>query len=338
MQERNIPETGTVRVPLSPFYENKWIKLNETSVELTLTLDDGERWAQSEITEIGTLKHMQNMPLLARISLWYKYEDGEITFCANDNDVPEAPRMSVTLANGGAFSVLRPSALDRALSEPGTGGCLASPLTQEAQAPLIEGLKRANNRVIAWAKSLSIIVCERSPFPDMDPEDYAQLNEAFMKERAAFLGGDAAARDVEMGVEIRSFYDAKAIFPANQSFANVIGSATDPHGDRMDWITLWRTKIDPTGGVTCATDHNDYGYDKDGKEIIIKRRACDSVIVGGHVVAGTTSLDPLETSPRPDIYIIPICQSHNKMSASNFMKTAAETDVIKLKQYKEKIF
>lgn len=336
MQERNIPETGTVRVPLSPFYENKWIKLNETSVELVFTLDDGERWAQSEITEIGTLKHMQNMPLLARISLWYKYEDGEITFCANDNDVPEAPRMSVTLANGGAFSVLRPSALDRALSEPGTGGCLASPLTQEAQAPLIECLKRANNRVIAWAKSLSIIVCERSPFPDMDPEDYAQLNEAFMKERAAFLGGDAAARDVEMGVEIRSFYDAKATFPANQNFANVIGSATDPHGDGLDWIALWRTKFERSGD-TCATDHNDYGYDACGTEIIKKTRNCDSVIIGGHVVTGTTSLDPLKRNPRPDIYIIPICQAHNKMSASSFMKTATETNVIKLKKYMEKL-
>jgi hypothetical protein len=94
-----------VTIPLTPQYFNKFVTINETTVELTIPLIDGQHRLTTDLTVVGTLKFRKDPVLQASVTLWYEYDSSEriVTFCDNDFVSPDSMFIT-TVPRGSAQS------------------------------------------------------------------------------------------------------------------------------------------------------------------------------------------------------------------------------------------
>jgi len=140
-----------------------------------------------------------------------------------------------------------------------------------------------------------------------------------------------------------------------QTFANVIGSSSDPCPDPSNvWLKYWLNMTGTQGGIwSCCTDGNFYylnnhQQERTVREIFVRddlvNAACSSRDMrGGHVILNVTkAATVLEDGP---VYILPICNNHNIGRTSYYgsygegfyMKLGAATQAIQLQGYKPRL-
>ena len=118
--------------------------------------------------------------------------------------------------------------------------------------------------------------------------------------------------------DIRSQFGGTITFATTDVFANVIGSSTDPKVDGLAWINLWKRTY-PTATITqCSSYDFPTGF------------GCTTNFVGGHVILGQTA--QVVAAGSNDVYIIPICQKHNKNN-NVYMRPIKENRAVWLKNY-----
>ena len=120
---------------------------------------------------------------------------------------------------------------------------------------------------------------------------------------------------------VRSQFGGAVTFAATDVFANVIGSTGDRPIDNLAWIRLWERTYN-----TTATQCSSFGFPTVNNTPF----PCTTNLIGGHVIKGqTASVVPPGSN---DVYIIPICQKHNKNN-NVFMSPVTERRAVWLKNY-----
>lgn len=129
-------------------------------------------------------------------------------------------------------------------------------------------------------------------------------------------------------VPIRSIYCGTDPIQSNTEFANVLGSSSDsiPEGYKY-WLKLWVDKANEGKPYRdcCCTDHSFYSPANNTKYTSVyydvwnndlhrwdKTNAtanCSGNLVGGHIIKSKSSSSP---STGDDVYILPICDKHNR--------------------------
>ena len=137
--------------------------------------------------------------------------------------------------------------------------------------------------------------------------------EDIMNNTAAPKVGDI----IQIG-DVRSTFGGPVTFASTDVFANVIGSSGDPKVEGLAWIQLWKRTY-PTATVTqCSSFDFPTGF------------GCTTNFVGGHVIKGQTA--QVVAAGSNDVFIIPICQKHNKNN-NVYMKPIKENRAVWLKNY-----
>ena len=137
--------------------------------------------------------------------------------------------------------------------------------------------------------------------------------EDLMDETAAPRVGDI----IHIG-DVRSTFKGKHTFASTDDFANVIGSSSDPKVDGLAWINLWKRTYPGVAITQCSSYDFPTGF------------GCTTNFVGGHVILGQTA--QVVAAGSNDVYIIPICQKHNKNN-NVYMMPIKEKRAVWLKNY-----
>ncbi len=168
---------------------------------------------------------------------------------------------------------------------------------------------------------------------------------------------EAKYSDEYVIVPLRSIRGELESIPKDTRFANVIGSGADPKVDNKTWLKLWIDVTKTAGGVhKCCTDGNFYYVNESGKEkqhinimYPIKEgnewvdhnvgASCNTSLVGGHIILGTTAATP--SRGNENVFIVPICDKHNRghtededsWGAGFYMKMKEKTRAARLVGY-----
>lgn len=170
----------------------------------------------------------------------------------------------------------------------------------------------------------------------------------------AFWDSEVRYGEDDIIVPVQSVYDGTILVIGNTPFVNVVGSKNDPlpRVDKVDsWIGLIKyayTFINNHGGPkydssSCCTDGKYYNPINHAE---MQHKCCCGTIVGGHVLTGYYW--PQKSLPGSDVYLLPICQTHNVskydpntgMRGGNvntgtiyYMKTKCEIHAVKLRKF-----
>ena len=137
--------------------------------------------------------------------------------------------------------------------------------------------------------------------------------EDLMDETASPRVGDV----IQIG-DVRSTYGGTYTFASTADFANVIGSSSDPKVDGLAWINLWKRTYPGVSVTECSSLDFPTGFQ------------CTTNFVGGHVILGQTASMVAQGSN--SVYIIPICQKHNKNNGV-YMMPITEGRAVRLNNY-----
>ncbi|MCH5197068.1 MAG: hypothetical protein J1F28_10145 [Oscillospiraceae bacterium] len=159
----------------------------------------------------------------------------------------------------------------------------------------------------------------------------------------------------------------KFVYLEPKNIANVINSGGEPKPAGVNsWLKFWLDKTGTRGGVSqCSTDS--YFYYSDGNEEKRYERilfpvedsrgknddqeinaACCGLLVGAHIIYDKT--EAAEVEEGGEVYIIPICEAHNKChpivpygkpamrwGTGYYMKLRGATKAVKLIGYLKKV-
>jgi hypothetical protein len=172
-----------------------------------------------------------------------------------------------------------------------------TPLTPGLQTALQQTVQRANSVIIELARIQGFTVVVRTPPPVLSKEDYENLLLVYYKGK--FLESYNPNKEYDNDhslLTMESVWYGEIYLQGNESFANVIGSTGDPKIAGKTWIKLWSNQF---GAPTTCSSLNFNGF------------ACSNpmVIVGGHVILGTTAANVPAGSN--NVFIMPICCAHN---------------------------
>ncbi|KAI0710816.1 hypothetical protein C8Q76DRAFT_73217 [Earliella scabrosa] len=127
---------------------------------------------------------------------------------------------------------------------------------------------------------------------------------------------------------VSSQFGGRETFDEGQPFVNVKGSSRDQKIGNKSWLRMWKDAfgVKHDQELQCSS----YGYGKT-PEGTSTRFACTKTIVGGHVIKGK------EPSKVPhgsnDVYIIPICQKHNKNENIQMSAVTSKCHAVRLDNY-----
>lgn len=340
-----------VRIPLTPQYLAKSVTIDETTIDLTIPLVDGTHRLTTDLVPIGTMKHLEGVALMASVTLWYSYDSADeiVTFCSNDLVSPDA--MFVTTVPSGSSQVGHQHTYDGDDQPCGINldWNYCTPLTPGLQTALQETVRKANDLIIDEARKLDLMVVVRTPLPVLTAEEYEQFSVVYYKDKFLELyDPDKVYDDNHTIYGLGSYFDGVATFKKHQNFANVIGSTNDPRPKGMpgnaSWIKLWEaTANDPNypgnkpplkppnpRAATCASLN--FGPKSGAPAHSQSLIACNTSIVGGHVILGQDAGTPKKATDK--LYIIPICKSHNSKKGDKvYMQPIMYDRVVQLSNF-----
>jgi hypothetical protein len=317
----------TVKFSFGPHfgYRNEFVELDESTSEVSVTLENGTHAFTSGDVPIGRIPAFENRRLMARITFQYGYDQTGQSVTVNGTDYASADSMCLVTFPEGTTEYCRQRAAAAA-------GFPADDLTgnrhwnyRTSLMPGVEDVLRgmaraASDALIAALKQVpGLIVRVRDDVPELPAEDYRQLLTVYRN--GVFRGfygqvGDLTADDTVQPIE--STYYGTADFGQGADFANVRGSTDDPKPTGYSsWVSLWKAKANNDNAPTACTS---FGF---------KSFQCGGQIVGGHVIRGRT----VSSLPKgSDVYILPICDNHNKNN-SVYMSTINYKTAVWLKNY-----
>lgn len=144
---------------------------------------------------------------------------------------------------------------------------------------------------------------------------------------------------------VSSVYVGPVIWTANTIFSNILQSSDDKPHDQQGRTSSWHNLADAAGISWSCHAEQDKFYDCfTGQQIAstpTKTYACDTVIVGGHVMPVQ---QPATAAHNSIVYVLPICHNHNSKGVNHdgrtpgngngfFMRIRAQTPVLQLRGY-----
>lgn len=290
-----------VTVPLTKEYENAFLNILPTEIDISLCLQEGEHRVTTEPVEIGGLKQFSKSPLVAQLTIWYEYRASENVLALCGDDLVSPDSMHLTVGTGDKTQNMIQFIHRNPTDQEKIGdGVLNSPLTSGFQTQIAGCLKQANARILEQTKEMGVVVLLRTALPHLSEDAYQRMSPVYRNgEFVEFFDPDKIYGPEYTIKGVQSIFNGLAYFLPTQDFANVIGSTGDPHGDEYKtWIGLWEGK---TG--LLATVCSSSGFPAPFTCNPEKKN-----IIGGHVIYGQTA----QSVPSGgEVYIIPICKRHN---------------------------
>lgn len=319
------PTTKPIGVTLQalPGTTSPFATIDSKAHTVPVELRDGTHTFRSATFPIGTLHSYEQRPLDAYLTFTYTYDQAAqiVTVCDTDFPSAEGLRLVTYPRDTTEYCYHRAA---------GSGGFpaddLAANLHWNASSPALAGVRgelarmarEASQSLIAGLQKVpGLIVRLRRQVPELAAEHYQNLLVVYRDNEFLEMyrpGGTYGDRDVVHSLD--SVYGGIALFPYDTRFANVIGSDPD-HKPASSWIELWRRAFNMPTPQWCASLHYQ-NFD------------CGTTIVGGHILLGTQATRV--PAGYDGVYIMPICDSHNK---STYSAMAAVTDggAVWLKNY-----
>lgn len=289
-----------VTVPLALGYKNEHIDIRDTDCNLEFEFMDGEHKITSEAIQIGTMTHFKEIPIMAQISITYKFDakNNVLLLYGTDFSNENGILLTTFLKDSNEYCYQRVSACtigkkDELYNPNWNHRTQLAPRLEET---LVEALRMANERLMEAAKKLEgVTVLIKTPPPVLSDEEYKKYLAVY--EDGKFLefynpGKHYDERHTVRGIE--STWGGTVRFDPGENFANVIGSTNDPHIGGLSWIELWRRQF---GNPTICTSYQYNGF------------MCNNHLVGGHVILGQQA--KRIASGDNYVFIMPICSSHN---------------------------
>jgi hypothetical protein len=304
-----------VRFSLPNGYQSQFVKLNQQEHALNFILPEGTNTAISDFVDLGVIHGFEGRRLLGQFTFQYSY-DGQrrvITVCGTTFD--SADSMSLTTVPEGTSEYCRQHATgggfvgDELTANPHWN--YRTPLTPGLQDVLGGVIRTVNNRLIeALEKEPRLVVQVRKPPPELSAEAHHQLLTVYRN--GVFQGFHEPGRvygpqDTVLTVE--SVFGGEVTLNYQETFANVIGSTSDPKIAGLTWIQVWANQFG-TYPVVCTS------YQLNGFP-------CGNSLVGGHVIGGTQA--KVVPKGSNSVWIFPICVQHNNddsvyMAALKYLK------------------
>jgi hypothetical protein len=312
----------TVELPLTPAYEGDGINLTSQSVTAALDLSGGTRTFDSAAKTVGTY---QGAEVRAKLTFTYHYdkEEDKVTIRGNDDNTVDQLRITMTLGGEpGLASHHTPNyaGLNLTLNHVWAAQVKQSPGLSEAMAATARACNDILVKALMDAGVSSVLKIGTAPVVTL--ENLNNFKQMFGEEVTPLDLTTAPAEIARIQFIVYSTYVGTVTWKANTTFANVIGSTDDPKvSGYSSWIELWAYKCNSGNDTDTCSSLNYYSNDPS--------RKCKGVILGGHVIPGTTAK---KMNKGDTVYIYPICTDHNNTDA-NSMKSIYNPDGVQLKYW-----
>lgn len=310
-----------ITTPKIPRYETPYIEISGAPHTVSVSIEDGSNTFRSETFDLGVLRAYESRRILGSLSFTYDYQEAKQTITVCGTDFESSQGMALTTVPEGinehAVQYASPGGFvaDDVIANPGWN------YQTRLMPGVVEVLRRiareANESLITALREVpGLTVRVRSHVPELPSELYEKLLVRRQGQVAGphRLGDQLQPQDIVHTIE--STFGGTADFGKNIPFANVIGSTNDPKIDKQTWIGLWSATMDVY--PTICTSFEFDGFD------------CSDSLVGGHVVKGKLAKEVDKGSN--DVYILPICQSHNTTDKV-YMETLEYSNAVWLKNY-----
>lgn len=297
MQNPIAQHVMNVQICLAPEYPNAELSTQQTQVALDFALVDGEHTITSPLAKVGTVASGASPDLMASITFWYRFDaaTNTLTFCSSELVSEDATFLTMAPSGSGQFRKQNAYINDDQELASKVQWAYATPLSAGLQPALQETVRRANDLVIATAKSRGFTVIVRTPVPDMPAEDYKQFSAVYYQGKfLEFFGPEKTYTSEHQVVPLDSIWYGEIYLNSQDYFANVIGSTNDPKVAGKSWIQLWQGQF---GTANTCTSYGITGF------------TCSGPLLGGHVVLGKVATNVLQGSDK--VFIMPICTGHN---------------------------
>ncbi|KAK4935839.1 hypothetical protein LTR66_015409 [Elasticomyces elasticus] len=274
--------------------------------------------------DMGVLHSLYSRPIIGRLTLRYTYNEvkREITVCSSD--YPSADGMTlITMPQDTAEACFEHAAPCGFLADEcykNSAWNYHSQLMPGAATYMKQVVRNANDALIEALRNIpNLTVVVRELFPKLEQAVYHDLCVVFESgvptaiynpDLHAVLGAHQAVGLPE------STFAGSATWATNSPFSNVNGSTSDPKPNReTSWMNVWRAVwgADP---AQCSSYHFN-GYN------------CNGNLIGGHIIAGMVRQSVTRGSN--DVYIIPICNSHN--GTNQYMEVVSNDKAVRLTGY-----
>jgi hypothetical protein len=299
----------TVELPLAPAYQSDGVHLTNQSVSATLDLSGGTRTFDSVEKTVGTY---QGAEVRAKLTFTYHYDKKEDKVTIRGNDDITADQLRITTSLGGERNLAfqhtpNDVGLNLASNHLWGANVKQSPGLSEAMAATVRSCNDILVKALVDAGVSSVL--ERGTPPVVTLENLNGFKEMFGETVTPLDLSAAPAEVARIQFIVDSTYVGTVTWTATTTFANVIGSTQDPKPSGVtSWLELWANKCNNGHDTTLCSSYNFFSKDTTW--------TCTSVLVGGHVIPGTTAKSMAKGST---VYIYPICSRHNG-SDPNSMK------------------
>jgi hypothetical protein len=296
-----MKEVTTFDLHVFNTFDSAPLRLTKQSIPVELKLTEGEHTFTSSPIEIGTFFHFK---VFGHISITYSYDPHmEYITISGKKDINEKQlAIHVSLEEHPEFTTKQQ--LNSINSEVSTPNMLTnfirdtSMVKQYFQTAIYQAIDSLVKHLLD-TDIQGVIQTGSAPIVSIhNYQDYA----AMFAPKKAIVKLPSLKDIIEIQKTVESTYGGTITWTLNYSFANVIGSTSDPKPPGYNsWIQLW---ADACNGGHDTTHCSSYNY-ADGQSGF----TCNTDnFVGGHVIPGQSAKKMPKGST---VYIFPICKRHN---------------------------
>ena len=295
-----------ITIPLKLEYNNELIKLEKPNHQISIELKNGTNTLISEPIECGVACNIEGdtKKLYATVSFKYNFDEVNSQLTIISSEIESDDSINFTIGHPGYPKITsfkseqKVSSLERL-----TDITYKSPLFPNLKSIIDRERGEIKNAIIDESNINGITVFVKSPFPEMEFEDYQNLSLVYdVYEKTLETFEVDKVYDVTKRIfHIESYFKDVVYFASNEKFANVIGSTHDPKIEGKSWLKLWRNAFNAKSKICASFEYNNFNC-TDGSDN-------GKHLVGGHIILGDKA-SQIEVGS-DDVYIIPICKAHN---------------------------
>lgn len=258
----------TINVPVVPSYEDKLLQLEQTDVEISFPLEEGEHKESITLANVGQFIDSNGETISATITVSYKYdkENEEVEFYGNDFESKNSTTLNLYSSNDSEFCSINTYSVENQINSLHEYFNKKEAPTKNILFPRLQKwLRRVNDMIIEQATTMDLNVFVREPLPEMTEEEYQNLS--FVCKDNVFEGLYDPSKQYESEYEVlnlKSTWGGTVTFRKNERIANVIGSDGDPKIASKSWIKLWEENCNGNNHAQICTSsgfgvpHNAY--------------------------------------------------------------------------------
>ncbi|KAK6497665.1 hypothetical protein TWF481_012070 [Arthrobotrys musiformis] len=321
--------TFSVGSPLA--YNIRSLELPGKVHKIKVTFEHGENVFTSPDFELGTTHSTGSagVPLLGRLVFSYTYncENKSVTLCSTDYPSGDGMKLLTFPKDTTDICVEHSADVGFPADEGFSGGLwnYQSNLMPGA-AQIFKGITRnaSDSLITALRSDPKLIVQLRALPAELSIESALALSQVYRDGEYVEMYDHTKVYGPEFSIlGYGSVLNNPPTAVLAGNFANVLGSTGDRKINGWAWLELWERQVNGGNPATdCASKHYN-GFQ------------CNNVgrynLVGGHVVIGNAARPG--TIGGNDVYIIPICDAHNKYTFIGPMAPVIYSQAVWLNNY-----